>query len=172
MKLLIVSDNHGWDSVLADLKRRYQGKVNAMIHCGDSEMTAEDPAIAGYTVVRGNCDSEDRFPNDLLESIEECRVFVTHGHRYNIKMTLTNLAMKAKETGADFVFFGHSHTAGAEMDNDGVLYLNPGSIALPRGRREKTYAIVNVEKSKIDVRFFDEKHHEVEELACTFKRLC
>lgn len=169
MKMLIVSDNHGWDSILTDLKRRYGGKVDALIHCGDSELTAEDPAVDGFTIVRGNCDTEDQFPNDILESVEDCRVFITHGHRYNIKMTLTNLAMKAKETGADFVFFGHSHTAGAEMA-DGVLYLNPGSISLPRGRREKTYAIVDVSKSKIGVRFFDERHHEVADLACSFSR--
>lgn len=169
MKMLVVSDNHGWSTILSELKRRYKGKVSVMIHCGDSEMAADDPAVTGYTVVRGNCDEEDKFPNDILESVEDCRVFVTHGHRYNIKMTLTSLAMKAKETGADFVFFGHSHTAGAEMA-EGVLYLNPGSIALPRGRHEKTYAIVDVSKSTITVQFYDEKHHEVKELGCTFSR--
>ncbi|WNS81787.1 metallophosphoesterase [Domibacillus sp. DTU_2020_1001157_1_SI_ALB_TIR_016] len=169
MKMLVVSDNHGWNSILSDLKQRYAGKVSVMIHCGDSEMRATEPEVVGYTIVRGNCDDEDKFPNDILESVEDCRVFVTHGHRYNIKMTLTNLAMKAKETGADFVFFGHSHTPGAEME-DGVLYLNPGSISLPRGRREKTYAIVDVSKSAISVQFYDDTHQEVKELSCTFSR--
>ncbi len=169
MKMLIVSDNHGWDSILLELKRRYEGKVDVLIHCGDSELDAENPAVEGFAMVRGNCDLEDKYPNDLLESAEDCRVFITHGHRYNVKMALTNLAMKAKEMGADFVFFGHSHTAGVEMV-DGVLYLNPGSISLPRGRSEKTYAIVEVTKSNITARFFDEKHQEVPGMKAVFKR--
>ncbi|OLN22610.1 YfcE family phosphodiesterase [Domibacillus antri] len=169
MKLLVVSDNHGWDSILTDLKRRYEHKVDAMIHCGDSELKADNPAVEGYTIVRGNCDMEDQFPNDVLESVEDCRVFVTHGHRYDVKMTLLNLSYKAKEHSADFVFFGHSHTAGVEQQ-DGVIYLNPGSISLPRGRREKTYAIVEVDKHQTAVRFFDEKHHEVENMRTTFSR--
>lgn len=169
MKMLIVSDNHGWDSILIELKRRYEGKVDVMIHCGDSELTADDPAVKGFAVVRGNCDQEDRFPNDLLESVEDCRVFITHGHRYNVKMALTNLAMKAKEMGADFVFFGHSHTPGVEME-EGVIYLNPGSISLPRGRAEKTYAVVETKKSKVTVRFFDERHHEIMDMKAVFNR--
>lgn len=169
MKLLVVSDSHGWNTVLTDLKRRYANKVDAMIHCGDSELSADDPAIEGYTIVRGNCDMEDQFPNDMLESVEDSRVFVTHGHRYDVKMTLLNLTYKAKEHSADFVFFGHTHTAGVEQQ-DGIIYLNPGSISLPKGRREKTYAIVEVDKKKTVVHFYDEKHHEIEEMRTKFKR--
>ncbi|OMP67525.1 metallophosphoesterase [Domibacillus epiphyticus] len=169
MRMLVVSDNHGWDSILTDLKRRYEENVDVMIHCGDSELLADNPAVEGYTIVRGNCDSEDQYPNDVLESVEDCRVFVTHGHRYNVKMTLMNLSYKAKENSADFVFFGHSHTAGVEKQ-DGIIYLNPGSISLPRGRSEKTYAIVEVDKLQITVRFFDEKHVEVEDMKATFSR--
>ena len=73
---------------------------------------------------------EDQFPNDVLESVEESRVFVTHGHRYDVKMTLLNLSYKAKETGADFVFFGHTHTAGVEQQ-DGVIYCKPGQYLAP-----------------------------------------
>lgn len=169
MKMLVVSDNHGWDKIVADLKRRYEHKVDLMVHCGDSEMAADDPILEGYAVVRGNCDNDSRLPNDLLEGVGDCRVLVTHGHRYNVKMTLTPLSLKAKEHGADFVCFGHSHTAAAEMV-DGVLYINPGSIALPRGRREKTYAIVEVKKNATIVRFYDDRHHEVTDMACKFNR--
>ena len=42
-------------------------------------------------------------------------------------------------------FFGHSHILGAEMIN-GTLFLNPGSFLMPRGRRERTYALVQKEK--------------------------
>ncbi|MCB6949730.1 YfcE family phosphodiesterase, partial [Roseburia faecis] len=68
-------------------------------------------------------------------------MFVTHGHHYNVKMTLLNLSYKAKEVGADFVFFGHSHILGAELIEN-TLFLNPGSLLMPSGRTERTYAIV------------------------------
>lgn len=167
MKVLVVSDSHGWSEILLELKERYEGQVNAFIHCGDSELDADDPAIEGYLAVRGNCDAEDEFPYDVIEGVEGRRLFITHGHRYNVKTTLMKLAYKAEEYGADFVFFGHSHMLGAEkLDN--IIFLNPGSITMPRGRRGKTYAIVEAVHEQASVRFFDDTHRELTDMHCTF----
>lgn len=130
MKLLIVSDSHGSKEELIDLAEKYGSSVNGMIHCGDSELSADDPALSPYLSVRGNCDMDARLPDDLVETIEGHSFMVTHGHHYGIKMSLMKLRYKAEEVGAKFVFFGHSHTLGAEMSN-GTLFLNPGSILLP-----------------------------------------
>ncbi|MBM7584870.1 putative phosphoesterase [Bacillus pakistanensis] len=167
MKFLIVSDSHGSTEILQELSTRYSNRVDAMIHCGDSELTADNPIMADYLTVRGNCDIDARFPDHLVKEMGGINVLVTHGHLFNVKMSLMNLSYKAKENAAQFVFFGHSHTLGAEM-MDGTLFLNPGSILLPRGRREKTYALVEVESSRVYVRFLNENHEELVDLTATF----
>jgi putative phosphoesterase len=168
LKLLVVSDNHGDVESLQQLIDLYHEKVDAMIHCGDSELNADDIVMQSFLSVRGNCDYEMRYPIDLVEEIKNEKVFITHGHEYGIKMSLDRLRYKSEEYQADFVFFGHSHLLGATIE-EGRLYLNPGSIMLPRGRNEKTYAIVEKRKNRITVQFFDEKHHELIDLKSTFE---
>ncbi len=43
------------------------------------------------------------------------------------------LTERAKAVGANIVVFGHTHTAVVLM-SDGILFVNPGSLAAPRGR--------------------------------------
>ncbi|KHD86926.1 metallophosphoesterase [Heyndrickxia ginsengihumi] len=167
MKLLIVSDSHGLTSELLELKERYGKEVDAMIHCGDSELQADQEEIKDFLTVRGNCDYERKFPLDIKTEIEGNNIFVTHGHHYNVKMTLMNLSYKAKEVNADFVFFGHSHILGAEMI-DNRLFLNPGSLLMPRGRVEKTYAIVEKTEQTIRISFYTDRHEELQDLRQIF----
>ncbi|GER68649.1 phosphoesterase [Weizmannia acidilactici] len=167
MKLLIVSDSHGLTEELSELQEQYGDSVDALIHCGDSELRAGQIEIKDFLIVRGNCDFERRFPLDITKKIDGNTIFVTHGHHYNVKMTLMNLNYKAKEVDADFVFFGHSHVLGAEMI-DNRLFLNPGSLLMPRGRVEKTYAIVEKEGNTIRVSFYTDKHRELEDLRQEF----
>jgi uncharacterized protein len=169
MKLLIVSDSHGSKAEVKELQEKYKDEVDALIHCGDSELAADDKVISEYYMVRGNCDMENNFPNQLVKEIKGKKIFITHGHLYNIKMSLMNLQYKAKENRADFVFFGHSHTLGAEMI-DGILFLNPGSILLPRGRTERTYALVESTDEKIQVRFLTHNHKVIESKEFTLER--
>ncbi|MGG1632372.1 metallophosphoesterase family protein [Rossellomorea sp. NRS-1567] len=168
MKLLVVSDSHGSNEELLELSEKYQSAVDAMIHCGDSELSADDQALSPYLVVRGNCDMDARLPDDLVEKVEGHSIMVTHGHLYGIKMSLMKLRYQAEEVGAQFVFFGHSHTLGAEMNN-GTLFLNPGSILLPRGRRERTYALVEASDQEIKVTFLTQDHVVLDELTQSFQ---
>lgn len=168
MKLLVVSDSHGSKEELVELTEKYQSRVDAMIHCGDSELSADDPALSSYLIVRGNCDMDARFPDDLVETIERDSIMVTHGHHYGIKMSLMKLRYKAEEAGAKFVFFGHSHTLGAELNN-GILFVNPGSILLPRGRSERTYALVEAQDQEVKVTFLTHDHVVLDELTQTFQ---
>ncbi|MDQ0215421.1 putative phosphoesterase [Oikeobacillus pervagus] len=167
MKLLVVSDNHGWGEILSEIMARYKGKVDGFYHCGDSELYDHDPEMAGYTTVRGNCDTENRFPYELVEVMEGKRIFLTHGHRYQVKTTMMNLHYKAKEYRADFVFFGHTHMLGVEKVDE-TIYLNPGSISMPKGRMEKTYAIVEVGRKEVIIRFFNDLHEELLDLQQIF----
>lgn len=165
MKVLIVSDSHGLTKELIELKEKYRTEVKAMIHCGDSELDADEETMAEFIAVRGNCDFDSRLLNDhLVSSIGNLAFYVTHGHLYNVKMSLMNLRYRAEEVGANVVCFGHSHIAGAELI-DNILFINPGSIRLPRLRKEKTYAILEVDEAKkCVVRFFGMDGKEIPQL--------
>ncbi len=160
MKVLVVSDSHGSIEEIESIKKEYEGKVDAIFHCGDSELEFDHPIMKTFLTVRGNCDFDSRYPNDRLEEIDGHRIFMTHGHLYNVKMSLLNLQYKAKEHNANIVFFGHSHVLGAEMI-DGTLFLNPGSILLPRGHKEQSYAIVETNNATIDVAFYNDQHKKL-----------
>ena len=95
-KVLIVSDSHGLDRELTELKQRHRHEVDLMIHCGDSELYAGDEAIADFLVVRGNCDYERSFQNDIIAEFAGLRFFVTHGHRYSIKSSLLGASLQGR----------------------------------------------------------------------------
>ncbi|MBB5324611.1 hypothetical protein HNQ34_001708 [Anoxybacillus tepidamans] len=154
MKVLIVSDSHGLIDELIEIKQRHAHEVDAFIHCGDSELSSGCVELEDFLYVGGNCDFYEDFQKERTEEIQEIRFFITHGHLYNVKMTLMNLYYRAQEVGAKIVCFGHSHIAGAEMIN-GVLFINPGSILLPRMRKERTYALLQIENGQATVQFYD-----------------
>ena len=54
--IIVMSDSHGDRDIVEDIKKRYQGKVDAIFHNGDSELESSDPVWDGIYVVRGNCD--------------------------------------------------------------------------------------------------------------------
>lgn len=166
-KVLIVSDSHGSTEVLEEIARRHSKEVDLMIHCGDSELSEKDPAIVNYRAVKGNCDFYGKFPDQEVHDINGRKILVTHGHLYSVKSTLVNLYYKAEEEEADIVCFGHSHALSAEMVGD-VLFINPGSIKLPRGRIEKTYVLLDLDRNKVVLRIFDYESGELPELTKEF----
>lgn len=140
MKIVVLSDTHGDPNVIEQVYKQEQD-ADAFFHCGDSELAYDDAHFNDMYRVKGNCDFDRNFVDDLLVPIGDRSIFMTHGHLYNIKMTLTPLDYKAQETGADIVLFGHSHLLGAEQIGD-TLFLNPGSLLLPRGGNPKSYATI------------------------------
>ena len=137
MELIIVSDSHGLTEELTIIKERHTN-VKTFIHCGDSELEATSPYLSGYKTVRGNCDYDSRLPLEIVLEEEQERIFITHGHLNRVKSSLMGLRYKAAEMNATICCFGHSHLLGVEKIGE-TLFINPGSIRLPRGRKEKTY---------------------------------
>ena len=166
-KVLIVSDSHGLTKELSVLRERHVNEVDLMIHCGDSELAPNDQVMSGYLTVLGNCDFGGGFPLETISEVAGRKFFITHGHRYAVKSTLMNLKYKAKELNAHIVCFGHSHVLGAEVIDE-VLFLNPGSIRLPRERFEKTYVILDLLDEKIKLSVFEINGQEIPELAREF----
>lgn len=144
MKLLIMSDTHG-DAEVIERVRSYYPEADAVVHCGDSELPYDHQALKGIERVRGNCDRGTAFPEEKVFQVGDTTVFATHGHLFNVKSTILSLTYRAKELGADICCFGHSHVLGAEMIND-TLFINPGSLLKPRGLKEKTFVVVDIEK--------------------------
>jgi putative phosphoesterase len=165
-KVLIVSDSHGFTKELQVLRDRHINDVELMIHCGDSQLMPDDPHISGYLTVMGNCDFGG-FPIETITEISGKRIFITHGHKYSVKTSLMNLKYKAEEMNADIVCFGHSHILGAEVSGS-TLFLNPGSIRIPRERFEKTYIILDLQDDIIGFHVFDLSGKELTKLARQF----
>lgn len=155
--VIILSDSHGLTNELIAIKERHKDEADLMVHCGDSELPFSSKEMKGFTKVRGNCDYDHDYNELERFSVGELHFLVTHGHLYHVKTTLKPLSYKAEEASAEVALFGHSHIAGAEKIK-GCLFINPGSIRLPRGRKEKTYVRLTWDQTKqFKVEFLDVK---------------
>jgi len=149
MRIGVISDTHRIVSSIEQLEGLIKG-LDVLIHLGDN---VEDISIIkkfynGEIInVKGNCDFSVRTPNDRVEDIGGERIFLTHGHRYNVKGSLAKLRNKALETGANIVLYGHTHIAKIDFEQ-GIWYINPGSASLPRDG-ERSFAIISIDKKGI-----------------------
>ena len=92
--------------------------------------------------VRGNCDTEvDQmvlpFPilaDYALLDINGSTVFITHGHKHNLS------ALPPMKRG-DVLLHGHTHIPACE-EKDGITYLNPGSVSIPKEGSANSYMIL------------------------------
>lgn len=148
MDIIVASDTHGERS-LVEAWKAIQGDVH--IHCGDSELAADDSIWKDVYVVKGNCDVGS-YVNEKIVHVANTSILVVHGHRDRVKQSMLPLSYKAQAEDVQIVCFGHSHLYGAEYV-DGVLFVNPGSLAQPRGGRLPTYAWITVEKTSYTVQF-------------------
>lgn len=160
MKIFVVSDIHGsyhYAKKAIDLFN--EEKADMLLILGDilyhgprNPLTkAYDPAKVAdllntykdkIVAVRGNCDSEvDQmvlsFPmmgDYQMLLMDGFKIFVTHGHLFNKNQ------MPELNDGDGFIH-GHFHLPMAEKLN-GIHYMNPGSIALPKDNNPNSYGII------------------------------
>ncbi|GAA0333723.1 metallophosphoesterase [Bacillus carboniphilus] len=161
MKIVIVSDSHGQTDELLKVVEEYQ-EADAFIHCGDSELPADSKSIQPFVTVNGNCDWTSPFEDEKVLKKGSYKIYITHGHLYQVKTSLLSLNYKAEEKGANIVCFGHSHLVGAEMIEN-RLFLNPGSLRMPRGRKERTFMVLDLEENKavVTIMNFDQMDQPV-----------
>lgn len=156
-----MSDTHKDTVTMEEVIQVHQDEVQAIIHCGDSELDASYFEGKSIFIVGGNCDYDSSFPEEELITLDNEKILVVHGHRHQVKYTILPLSYRAQEVGATVVCFGHSHMLGAELQND-ILFVNPGSLHKPRGRKEKSYAIVEKKENLWQVLFFSSEHKLIE----------
>lgn len=170
MKYLVVSDNHGDREILVDILERRQEEVDYLFHCGDSELPSNDVLWQSFYVVTGNCDFDAGYKQRLTVVTGADRVYMTHGHLSNVRFGLTQIALEAAEEEADICLFGHTHMIGCEKVQ-GRLFLNPGSIAQPRGPIQiKSYAIIDSRPDVWEVQYYDRQHQVLPELHFVFEK--
>jgi len=162
MKLFFASDLHGcFDSALKMIAAFEQSGAKHMILLGDIlNPGPRNEVPAGYApikvadllnsyadkiiAVRGNCDSEvDQvlldFPimsdYNLVLLSNGRRLFLTHGHLYNI----TN---HPRLCPGDIIASGHTHVPVAAQHYE-LIEFNPGSVTMPRGGHVASYGLLN-----------------------------
>ena len=161
MKILIASDIHGSAYWCARLLEEFENEgADKLVLLGDllyhgprndfpddyspKKVFAMLNAIKDKLVcVRGNCDSEVdqmvlEFPMmadyALLEANGK-RLFLTHGHLFNKE----NPPLLQK---GDLLLNGHFHTpCNQEMEN-GAIYINCGSVALPKDETPHSFIVL------------------------------
>lgn len=170
MKYLVVSDNHGDRKILVDLFARYQGKVDYIFHCGDSELPGDDELWQQAYVVTGNCDYDPKYKKSQLVDTGMDHVYFTHGHISDVRFGITRLGLEAQAVDANIVLFGHTHQIGCEKVGK-RLFLNPGSISQPRGPIQvKSYAIIDSTPDAYSVQYYDRDFQAVPDLSFVFKK--
>jgi uncharacterized protein len=157
MRLCVVSDTHRHRHELLMAVKCAQ-PLDAILHAGDETSDVSwlvERVNWPIHAVAGNWDTPtDVFPTEAVVDRYGPRIFLTHGHRHRVKEGLSMLAESARQHNAQIVVFGHTHASMAVM-LDGIVFLNPGSLAEPRGRREKTFALLDIEEQE------DEGHFDV-----------
>lgn len=129
MKTMVVSDTHGRINRIIHTVME-NGEIGHIIHLGDMAKDVEDlmyglPHIT-VTAVDGNNEKTDHFPSELLIEIGGKKAFLTHGHYYDVRQSISKLLLKVKTLGAYFALFGHTHLK-YEEQKEGVTLLNPSN---------------------------------------------
>lgn len=158
MKLMIASDIHGSATYCQALLDAFdREKAGQLLLLGDLLYHGpRNDLPAGYApkeviaqlnarkdrllCVRGNCDTEvDQMVLDFPILAEYCilyvdgrMIFATHGHHFHIG------ALPPLRPG-DILLHGHTHVPAWEPFGAGNLYLNPGSVSLPKAGSPRGY---------------------------------
>ena len=147
MKIAIISDSH-YDASSVNAIKKHLNSVDIIIHCGDGApdiKLLEKDFNGEIYAVKGNCDMTNEYPSQRIVDVMGIRIFITHGHMYNVKNEYNTIFYKGKEVEADIVLFGHSHKA-LINNHDGITIMNPGSITLPYGTMKKTMGFIDINK--------------------------
>ena len=161
MKLLIASDIHGsafWcrklmetidaeqpDKILLLGDLLYHGPRNDLPkEYAPKEVIPMLSSLADRILaVRGNCEAEVdqmvlEFPilaDYAVLYVRNTMIYATHGHNYNMK----NVPSLQK---GDILLHGHTHVPAWIAFGEDNLYLNPGSVSIPKESSEHGYMII------------------------------
>lgn len=154
--IIVFSDSHGNTKNIEKALSLQIKKPDALLFLGDglSSFSYIDTMGIKTYFVSGNCDvnafSYGSMGDEFLFELNDKRIFMTHGHKYDVKYSLVRLIYAAREKDADIVLFGHTH-----IPYEGVItkesypslgltkniyLLNPGSV------KDGHFGVVSVDR--------------------------
>lgn len=165
MKIMIASDIHGsafyCRELLAAFKREQADKLlllgDVLYHGPRNDLPKEyapKEVIAllngmknQVLCVRGNCDTEvDQMVLEFPILADYCilyagkrMIYATHGHVYNMA------SLPALQPG-DILLHGHTHIPAWLKFGEDNLYLNPGSVSIPKENSAHGYMVLEDDK--------------------------
>ena len=151
MRIIVLSDTHGYINNVVD-KMMTMDKPDLIIHLGDNardgEKVSQELGIESI-VVKGNCDLDSIYNEDELIEIKGKKIFLTHGHRYDVNGGLNRIYYKGLEIGADIILFGHTHIP-INIKEDNLIIMNPGSPTNPRkADKIPTFGLIDIKENII-----------------------
>lgn len=153
MKCLVFSDSHG---KLDYMRQAIEAeKPDKVLHLGDvvrdaRELRREFPTLE-MEIVRGNCDGysgDESEPEELETFMGGKRIWMLHGHTYQVKLGIGTLLYEARARGVDVVLFGHTHEPLCFLEGN-LWVMNPGTV---RGLPQATYGVIEVENGAVKCR--------------------
>lgn len=183
-KILVVSDSHGKPWIFKSILYNFGEKADALFFCGDGmpdlvsilEESVSDPELAECIpevlyFVHGNGDNSTiqlltdkrialQVPREIEAVVSGKKIFMTHGHSYNVYFGTKDLIAAGKERNADLIFYGHTHLSSIQkkkISEKEMIVLNPGSCSLPRGGMPNSCALVTIAHGKIKADFYEIK---------------
>ena len=164
MKWLIASDIHGsayyCEKLIEAYKREEADRIlllgDVLYHGPRNDLPKEyapkqviamlNPLANDILCVRGNCEAEVdqmvlEFPvlaDYAVLTAGEKLIYVTHGHVYN------NGKLPPLHKG-DILLHGHTHIPACE-EHENHVYLNPGSVSIPKENSAHSYMMFDGEK--------------------------
>ena len=154
MLIAVVSDTHRIDKYINVVKENLLN-VDILFHLGDNtdDVAKICEEFKGVVyAVQGNCDYGKLYPKEQLIEVCGKRIFLTHGDLYGVKYGMTNIYYRAKEVEADIVLFGHTHQKYIQEES-GIIFMNPGSVSLPRLSGRYIGYIKLEEDKEVDIYF-------------------
>ena len=146
-KILVLSDSHSYfDKALKIFEIE---KPDVVIAAGDGIGDIDDLSYvhpeATYYMVKGNCDFFERnHSEEKIFEIEGKKFFLTHGHLYDVKRSLSSIKVIGEKLNVSLIIFGHTHKPYIEKYGDITLF-NPG--ATEDGR----YGVIILENKNIQL---------------------
>ncbi len=175
-KILVVSDSHGKPWILKNILYNFGKGCDALFFCGDGmsdlisilEEAHLDSGLMDFIpgaifFVHGNGDNSTiplltderkliQVPIEAKAVVSGKKIFMTHGHSYNVYFGTKDLALAGAKKGADIIFYGHTHLAAVQkkkIQEKEMIILNPGSCSLPRGGMPNSFALVSIGKDGV-----------------------
>lgn len=145
-KIVVMSDNHGYQDKM-EVVKKLENDGDYYVHCGDSEAYRSDD-LNGWICVRGNNDWSFDLAKEAVLEVEGVRILITHGQYFGYFNRELKMRGLLEEHDCTVLLSGHTHMPSI-VEEQGYIFINPGSTSLPRGGSKASYAVVYIDNGKV-----------------------